>query len=96
MTSVHGDQVRRDALKFLVHFVGDLHQPLHCADRDGDKGGNARLVMYPGQKRAVNLHSVWDTYLLKDAMKRRRVLDYARTLDKKITSTSGSRRATTG
>lgn len=31
---------RAEALKFLVHFVGDIHQPLHCADRNGDKGGN--------------------------------------------------------
>ena len=31
--------VRADALRFLIHFVGDLHQPLHCADND-DRGGN--------------------------------------------------------
>ncbi len=52
---------RVEALKFLVHFIGDLHQPLHCADRNGDKGGNARLVFFPGRKKAVSLHTVWDT-----------------------------------
>src|SRR5882672_5025159 len=55
---------RAEALKFLVHFVGDLHQPLHCADRDGDKGGNARLVFFGDRQKAVNLHQVWDSLIL--------------------------------
>ena len=46
------------ALKFLLHFVGDLHQPLHAAD-DHDAGGNRKLVsdegVHPG-----NLHYYWD------------------------------------
>jgi hypothetical protein len=46
------------ALKFLLHFVGDLHQPLHAAD-DHDAGGNKKLVsderVHPG-----NLHHYWD------------------------------------
>lgn len=54
---------RAEALKFLVHFVGDLHQPLHCADRN-DKGGNSRLVFFLDQPRALNLHSVWGTTIL--------------------------------
>jgi hypothetical protein len=41
---------RVEALKFLVHFMGDLHQPLHCADRNGDKGGNKRLVFFLDRK----------------------------------------------
>ncbi len=76
---------RAEALKFLVHFMGDITQPLHCADRNNDRGGNSRLVFYPGQRQATNLHSVWDTALLKDDMHNRRVLDYAEALDKKIT-----------
>ena len=36
---------RLEALKFVVHFMGDLHQPLHCAD-DGDRGGNDKEVRY--------------------------------------------------
>jgi hypothetical protein len=47
------------ALKFLLHFVGDLHQPLHSAD-DSDRGGNAKRVSADGFK-AGNLHSYWDT-----------------------------------
>src|SRR5690349_12908753 len=35
---------RAEALKFIVHFMGDLHQPMHCVERNGDKGGNFRLV----------------------------------------------------
>jgi hypothetical protein len=46
------------ALKFLLHFVGDLHQPLHASD-DHDAGGNKKLVagegVHPG-----NLHHYWD------------------------------------
>ena len=56
---------RREALMFLVHFVGDMHQPLHCAD-NGDQGGNKVLVKYGdrGGDRPYNLHSLWDSGLL--------------------------------
>ncbi|GAC1345663.1 MAG: S1/P1 nuclease [Acetobacteraceae bacterium] len=47
------------ALKFLLHFLGDLHQPLHAAD-DDDKGGNLKRVTAPGF-RAGTLHHFWDT-----------------------------------
>ena len=50
--------VRLEALAFLAHFVGDLHQPLHAGDRS-DRGGNdvkANYGIIPGS----NLHSVWD------------------------------------
>jgi hypothetical protein len=50
------------ALKYLLHFVGDLHQPLHAADNH-DKGGNCvRLAL--GGPRTVNLHSYWDTVVV--------------------------------
>jgi len=49
--------VRAEALLFLIHFVADLHQPLHVADND-DKGGNAVRVWLGG--RPSNLHRVWD------------------------------------
>lgn len=47
------------ALKFLLHFVGDMHQPLHSSD-DNDRGGNDKRVSAPGFK-AGNLHHFWDT-----------------------------------
>ena len=45
---------------FIVHFVGDMHQPLHCADNK-DKGGNDVKLDFFG--RTSNLHSVWDSGL---------------------------------
>src|SRR5262249_52285608 len=47
------------ALKFLLHFVGDIHQPLHSSD-DNDRGGNNKKVSAAGFK-AGNLHHFWDT-----------------------------------
>lgn len=52
------DRLRRaEALKFLGHFVGDLHQPLHAGYAD-DLGGNTTMVTWEG--RQMRLHSVWD------------------------------------
>jgi hypothetical protein len=48
---------RVQALKFLLHFVGDLHQPLHCADNH-DRGGND--VAIAEGETVTNLHAVWD------------------------------------
>jgi hypothetical protein len=55
------------ALIFLVHFVGDLHQPLHAAERDGDQGGNKLKVHY-GAMPHSNLHSVWDGLIVDRAI----------------------------
>jgi hypothetical protein len=52
---------RKESLMFLVHFVGDMHQPLHCSDNH-DKGGNDVKVDFFG--RPSNLHSMWDSGLL--------------------------------
>lgn len=54
---------RREALKFLVHFVGDVHQPLHASAR-GDRGGNEYQLNVGG--RGTNLHQMWDRLLLED------------------------------
>ncbi|MBZ5622652.1 MAG: S1/P1 nuclease [Acidobacteriia bacterium] len=52
---------QREALMFLVHFIGDMHEPLHCSDNN-DRGGNSvRVVFF---QRQTNLHSVWDSGLL--------------------------------
>lgn len=50
------------SLKFLMHFVGDLHQPMHVG-RAEDKGGNTIQLNYNG--KGTNLHSLWDTKLLE-------------------------------
>ena len=59
---------RAEALKFLVHFVGDVHQPLHTGHRP-DKGGNDFQISlrWRNETRATNLHSIWDYYLLASA-----------------------------
>jgi S1/P1 Nuclease len=46
------------ALKFLIHFIGDVHQPLHAADH-GDRGGNC-IGLASAHGRASNLHGFWD------------------------------------
>lgn len=61
---------RAEALKFLAHFVGDIHQPLH-AGRAEDRGGNTIFVDFFGEREAdgdsLNLHWVWDTWILRRA-----------------------------
>ncbi len=59
---------RAMALAFLVHFVGDLHQPLHAGDK-GDRGGNDAKADYGiyGPDR-LNLHSIWDGLLAERAI----------------------------
>ena len=52
---------RRQALKFVVHLVGDIHQPMH-AGYAHDKGGNDFQLQY--NKRGTNLHSLWDSGML--------------------------------
>ena len=56
---------RAEALKFIVHFVGDLHQPLHATD-NSDRGGNdvRVLPLRAEDGRNTNLHAVWDTGLI--------------------------------
>jgi hypothetical protein len=53
------DNARAQALRFIIHFLGDIHQPLHCAARvtngKGDQGGNLVKITV-----AKNLHSYWD------------------------------------
>jgi hypothetical protein len=51
------------ALKFLLHFVGDLHQPLH-ASNDHDSGGNGKLVSATGLGSG-KLHGFWDTQFVQ-------------------------------
>ncbi|HMG45998.1 MAG TPA: S1/P1 nuclease [Allosphingosinicella sp.] len=50
------------ALAFVVHLVGDLHQPLHAGDR-GDLGGNRVAASYGLIAGRTNLHAIWDGYL---------------------------------
>lgn len=67
---------RAEALKFVVHFVGDLHQPLHCSDNN-DKGGNDVKVKFLG--KPSNLHRVWDSDII--TAEHPTAVDYADQLD---------------
>ncbi|WNO54620.1 S1/P1 nuclease [Stakelama saccharophila] len=59
---------RVQALAFLIHFVGDLHQPLHVGEHH-DMGGNAVHTNYGAYAPdRLNLHSVWDGYLAERAI----------------------------
>lgn len=60
----NADAARADrvhALKFLVHFVGDVHQPMHAGLRS-DRGGNSYQINIDGE--GMNLHRVWDSVIL--------------------------------
>jgi|ERR1051326_1292224 hypothetical protein len=78
---------RVEALKFLVHFVGDVHQPLHCAQRNNDQGGNLCMVNFPGHADPVKLHYVWDGLLIQRSLADRRLepVLYADQLNNKMT-----------
>jgi hypothetical protein len=54
---------KRDALRYLTHFIGDIHMPLHCAVDGDDEGGNRKRVWFSGHW--TNLHTLWDR-LLRD------------------------------
>ena len=49
-------------LAFVIHFVGDIHQPLHAAN-DADEGGNC--VKVDSRSRETNLHATWDTAVVR-------------------------------
>lgn len=57
------DAEKLKALKYVVHFVADVHQPLHAGYAD-DKGGNTYQVQAFG--RGTNLHALWDSRLIEN------------------------------
>jgi hypothetical protein len=83
-------QKRADALRFLIHLVGDLHQPLHAVTNN-DQGGNCVPVAFfdampqlrnpQTESYAPNLHGVWDTNILAKATEGKTVDQVASDLD---------------
>jgi hypothetical protein len=78
---------RADALRYVIHFVGDLHQPLHGATNN-DQGGNCVPVNYlrrkareNGNSFSPNLHSLWDTAIVERDMEGADPAEFAETLD---------------
>jgi S1/P1 Nuclease len=65
-------QAKREALKYIVHFIGDLHQPLHTLlEEHGANDHKVKFFKQPNQpprptpKEDTNLHAVWDTGLIR-------------------------------
>jgi hypothetical protein len=78
-----GDKAEAVALSWVIHLVGDLHQPLHMSNRD--RGGNDFAVTYRGKAKCigtshVELHSVWDDCLVGEAAHGRTPTQFAAAL----------------
>jgi hypothetical protein len=76
-------RARADALRYVIHFVADLHMPLH-ASTNNDEGGNCVPVRYlrrwPQQTQnsfTPNLHALWDTAILERDMEGADPAEYA-------------------
>lgn len=72
-------EARAQAAMFLVHMIGDIHQPLHSSD-DKDQGGNWKNVAVTGIDQPRNLHRVWDSDLVKQVLRGISESDYAKQL----------------
>lgn len=57
-------KIKEFAVKFIIHIIGDMHQPLH-AGHSADFGGNTILVKWLNSRKKYNLHKVWDSGLIK-------------------------------
>ncbi len=77
-----------DALRYLVHFVGDIHQPLHTIS-DADLGGNCERLN-PPVDTAQNLHALWDGAIVNEINSDDKAL--ASDVDQQIRSFSGFHR----
>jgi len=88
LNDAHADPHKRaDAVRYLVHFVGDLHMPLH-ATTNNDEGGNCVPVRYfrrkPRERNhsyALNLHAIWDTAIVERDMEGADPVEYAEFLE---------------
>jgi len=87
----HADARKRaDALRYLIHFMGDLHMPLH-AITNNDEGGNCVPVQYfrrvpqeHNHSYTPNLHSLWDTTIVERDMEGADPREYADFLEKSL------------
>ena len=62
--AIHSENttVQKEAVMFLIHFIGDIHQPLHT--ENASRGGNDIHVCFDSDCSKMNLHGVWDTEIL--------------------------------
>jgi hypothetical protein len=68
------DVKRAEALRYVVHLISDMTQPLHAED-DHDQGGNCETVSLPSAERPTNLHSLWDSGLLAQEVSNKKLTD---------------------
>jgi len=88
-------RTRADALRFIIHFVGDMHQPLHCVTNN-DLGGNCVPVEFFGaapmetnpqrETYAPNLHAVWDYRIIQRMKGTESTAQWAASLDQQYSS----------
>jgi hypothetical protein len=96
---------RAEAIRYLAHFVGDMHQPLHVIN-NGDNGGNCVAVKYfhheplansqhaEREEYSPNLHEIWDTEIVERDMEVSNPQRYADELDEKFHAESAAWEAT--
>lgn len=88
LPSLSEEERKSFALRLLIHYIGDIHQPLHATARvnskypKGDAGGN--FVSLPIKGGAKNLHSVWDSMLYEYTATPHMVSSYSRSFYSKI------------
>jgi|SRR5690348_4032043 nuclease S1 len=95
---------RAEAIRYLIHFVGDMHQPLHVIN-NGDNGGNCVPLKYlhheplpnplhpEREDYSPNLHQIWDTEIIERDMEVSNPHRYADELDEKFRTESAAREA---
>lgn len=89
----NADAARRaEALRYVIHFVGDLHQPLHDTT-NADEGGNCAPVKYlrrtprrHNHSYSPNLHGVWDSAILERDAEGADAAEYAETIEALFTT----------
>jgi hypothetical protein len=92
-------RTRADVLRFVIHLVGDLHQPLHCTTNN-DMGGNCVPIAFFGiapvmpnpqfETYRPNLHAAWDSQLILRMMGSVSVQEWAASIERKFSSEAGA------
>ena len=75
-------RVRARALRYVIHFVGGLSQPLHAADNH-DRGGNCTEIRFYSEAKPESLHAIWDYRIIARELETHKATQaqYARKLD---------------
>lgn len=86
IADVHSSPMEKKmGVRFVAHFVGDIHQPMHTAEYMDDRGGNMVHVFWQQgtTKRSGNLHSFWDTDMVRMVLRGQSETGFAASLIKK-------------